>query len=287
VYAPVAATAAAARHAKIGLAKILDPPAAPGGKSRIDLVTERMFDDALALAALGISSAEGSVDIIAASKTYRLAKGEGVPTHGWVARSRQMAGGGHLVAAAGESAAAPREGYPGIYPDPLAQQMCVLAPPIARKEIWAALKLFLRDFLARDLSALPEACGFANEVLPVLHCACNAPRGAFRVLPSAADAPAASGAPGAPHALPVVLFGAAAWARATAALLRAYRDAKPGSDARRAVVHANRLSWLLGALAFLNATVAGDWGAAHERLDEYCIAFRAAYVADFLHAPAK
>ena len=76
------------------------------------------------------------------------------------------------------------------------------------------------------------------------------------------------------------------WARATASLLRAYRASPPGSDARRAVVHANRLSWLLGALAFLNSTVAGDWGAAHERLDAYCAAFRAAYLRDFLAAAA-
>ncbi len=263
-------------HAKIGLAKILDAPAA--GKSRIDLVTERMFDDVLALAAAGVRGASAEVHLIAAGATFALAA-DGAPSPGWVGRSRQMERGGtHLSAAAGESAAAPRAGFPGVYPDPLAQKMCVLAPPIARKEIWAALKHFLRDFLARDLSALPEECTFANEVLPVLHCACNAPRGAFRVLPAAPSDGAA--------APPPVVFGAVAWARATASLLRAYRDAPPDGDARRAVVHANRLSWLLGALAFLNATVAGDWGAAHERLDEYCAAFRAAYLTDFLQERA-
>lgn len=163
-----------------------------------------------------------------------------------------------------------------MYPDPLAQAMCVLAPPISRKEMWAALKTALREFFAHDLSALPEDCSFADDVLPLLHCACNAPRGAFRVT----DAKGAT-LGSEPSA---VVFGADAWARATASLLRAYRAAPPGSAARRAVVHANRLSWLLGALAFLNSTVAGDWGAAHERLDTYCAAFRAAYLRDFIGA---
>ena len=266
-------------HAKINLRKILEPPSSADGKSRIDLVTERMFDDALAIAAAGGGAASCEVDIIAAGRVYRLPN-DGTVLHSWVARSRQMDGGGAVAAAAGASAAAPREGYPGVYPDPLSQQMCVLAPPITRKEIFAALKRFLRDFLARDLCMLPEACGFAVDVLPVLHCACNG--GAFRVLPSKRDAQAHGGDG---DRIAFVFFGADAWARATAALLRAYRDSPCGSAARRAVVRANRLSWLLGALAFLNATVAGDWGAAHERLDEYCAAFRAAYVAEVMRTP--
>jgi hypothetical protein len=265
-------------HAKIGLAKILHAPGAHG-KSRIDLVTERMFDDVMALASARCTGAVGDVDIIAAGRTFRLSK-DGAPGAAWVQRSRQMEG-THVAAAAGASAVSPR-GYAAgrpqgsVYPDPLAQQMCVLAPPIARKEIWAALKAFLREFFARDLACMPDNCSFADEVLPLLHCACNAPRGAFRVADTKGamlgTEPAAA------------VFGPEAWARATASLLRAYRAAPPGSDARRAVVHANRLSWLLGALAFLNSTVAGDWGAAHERLDAYCVAFRAAYLRDFIGA---
>ncbi len=269
-------------HAKIGLAKILD--AGAGGKSRIDLVTERMFDDAAWLASAGIRGAAGRVHVIAANKTYTLAQDDGGgAASDWVDRSRQMEpGGGHLSAAAGVSNAAPRQGYPGVYPDPLAQQMCVLAPPIARREIMAALKRFLRDFLAHDLAHMPDACNlFSLEVLPVLHAACNAPRGAFRVAPAATEEPPIGMADCDERDRSAIVFGASAWARATISLMRAYAAALPRSDARRSVVHANRLSWLLGTLAFLNASVADDWGAAHQRMDAYFAAFRAEYLATF------
>jgi hypothetical protein len=48
---------------------------------------------------------------------------------------------------------------------------------------------------------------------------------------------------------------------------------------RKAVVSANRLSWLLGALAWVNVAARDDWGAAHERMDEYYSAFRRNYLA--------
>lgn len=93
-------------HAKIGLAKILAPA---NGKCRIDLVTERMFDDVIAMAAA--RRTVGDVDIIAAGRTFRLTK-DGSPSVAWVQRSRQMEG-THMAAAAGASMAAPRPGYPG------------------------------------------------------------------------------------------------------------------------------------------------------------------------------
>lgn len=260
-------------HAKIGLSKILyKTVGADDGKSRIDLVTERMFDDAVALAAAGLVGASGDLDVVAAGATWRLPRGDSrvaglglAPTHGWVPASRQMGA----------------DGAGGIYPDPLAQNMCVLAPPIARKELWNALRIMLREFLARDLAALPAESGsFSTDVLPLLHCACNAPGGAYRVLP---EAPVERG----DMPPPAAVFGAAAWAHATAGLLNAYRAAPPGSEARRAAVHANRLSWLLGALAFLNATVSDDWGVAHERLDAYSAAFRAEYLSQFLGQTAQ
>ena len=265
-------------HAKIGLAKILHAPA--HGKSRIDLVTERMFDDIMALSAARCTGALGDVELIAAGRTFRLSKDGGSNAFvAWVRRSRQLEG-THVEAAAGTTASPRRYavGRPqgSVYPDPLAQQMCVLAPPISRKEIWAALKANLREFFTRDLASLPERCSFADEVLPLLHCACNAPRGAFRVADAKGTTHGSEPA--------AAVFGPEAWARATISLLIAYRAAPPGSDARRAVVHANRLSWLLGALAFLNSTVAGDWGAAHEHLDIYRVAFRTAYLRDFLSA---
>lgn len=262
-------------HAKIGLAKILD--VAANGKSRIDLVTERMFDDAAWLLSKGTRSALAPVHVISSGKLRSLAQddGEGFTSH-WVEASRllpRIEGGGSITQAAAapnSSAAAPREGYPGVYPDPTAQQMCVLAPPIARRELMHALKRLLRDFLARDLSILPESY-FTQEALPILHVACNSPRGVFRVVPSAQEAP-----PGDDDA---IVFGAHAWAESTMALLKTYIAAPAGSDIRRAVVSANRLAWLLGALAWLNVCARDDWGAAHERMDQYFTAFRAAYLA--------
>ena len=112
-------------HAKIGLAKILHAPA--HGKSRIDLVTERMFDDVVALAGARCSGAAGDVDVIAAGRTFRMAK-DGTSGAAWVRQSRQLEG-THVAAAAGASTASPR-GYAAgrplgsVYPDPLAQQMC-------------------------------------------------------------------------------------------------------------------------------------------------------------------
>jgi hypothetical protein len=264
-------------HAKIGLSKILNTAAGSdkSAKSRIDLVTERMFDDALALAQAGFQGACSHLDVAAAGRTYRSQLGDSreggmgmAPTHGWVTRSRQMEGGLRGVAGATIRAG-------GVYPDPLAQNMCVLAPPIARKELWIALKQMLREFLANDLASLPSQAGrFATTVLPLLHCAVNAPKGAFRTLP---ESPPGGSPPAA------AVFGPGEWGRATAGLLNAYRAAPVGSDARRSVVHANRLSWLLGSLAFLNATVGDDWGSAHERLDAYCAAFRSAYLEAFLN----
>jgi len=260
-------------HAKIGLAKILDPVGSVGGKSRIDLVTERLFDDAARLA--GMPSATGRVQLIAANKTYTLPQDEGSGARSaWVERSRQIQ---RVSGVSPMLAPAPREGFQeAMYPDPLAQAMCVLAPPIARKEVMAALKRFLRDYLAHDLALLPDHCSlFADEVLPVLHTACNASRGAFRVAPDATCLlPACSDE----RDRGAIVFGATAWSRATVTLMLGYARTAAGSDARRAVVHANRLSWLLGTLAYLNASVSDDWGAAHERLDDYCAAFREAYL---------
>ena len=266
-------------HAKIGLAKILKPSTA-SGKCRIDLVTERIFEDAAWLGAQGITSAAARVYVIASGKTHQLVQddgGGGGYTCHWVEASRllpriHVSGGGsvtHAAAAPNSSAAAPREGYPGVYPDPNAQQMCVLAPPASRRELMAALRGFLRDFLHVHLAHMPD-CYFTQEALPVLHAACNAPRGVFRVVPSPGEGPTGDDA---------IVFGADAWAASTCALMRVYADVPAGSDMRKAVVSANRLSWLLGALAWVNVAARDDWGAAHERMDEYYAAFRRHYLA--------
>ena len=264
-------------HAKIGLAKILKPSTA-NGKCRIDLVTERLFEDAMWLSAQGITSAAARVYVIASGKTHELAQDDegGSYLCRWVESSRllpriHVSGGGsvtHAAAAPNSSAAAPREGYPGVYPDPNAQQMCVLAPPASRRELMAALRQFLREFLHVHLAHMPD-CYFTQAALPVLHAACNAPRGVFRVVPSPQEGPSGDD--------PIV-FGADAWAASTAALMRVYAESAAGSDTRRAVVSANRLSWLLGALAWVNVAARDDWGAAHERMEEYYAAFRRAFL---------
>jgi hypothetical protein len=76
-------------------------------------------------------------------------------------------------------------------------------------------------------------------------------------------------------------FPAEQWAQATFELLAAYGRAEDDAG-RTAAVHANRLAWLLGALACLHRAAGPgmDWAGMHAVVEtEYEPAFRAAYMA--------
>ena len=92
----------------------------------------------------------------------------------------------------------------------------------------------------------------------------------------------------------LLVFGCEEWSRYTMELLRVFRDAthsSPSDDKQRAAdgsrrqaaVTANRVVWLLGTLAFLNQHSNGSWGAMHEAMHAtYAPAFRRRFLLDIV-----
>lgn len=109
--------------------------------------------------------------------------------------------------------------------------MKVLSPGPARREILRALEHLYRVY--NGASHATSSPVFSQDVMPLAaRLADDVGRGMYLDVTHA-------------------MFSPTQWAQATFELLHAYKAAD-GDEARTAVVHGNRLVWLLGALAFMH-----------------------------------
>lgn len=230
-------------HAKITLSKLLaiDPKT---DRTRLDFVTEKLFDDALLFASLGIG-ADHSLHPCVTNGTGGLSK-------------RQQ-------------------------PDPRQQSMRVLAPPATRKELVVASKDYYQRLLTNHLTQgaadLPLESSLVQELLPALHSRAWKPRNGregYSLFVSKAQQSWTE-----EEREHHFVFGAQEWARHLMELLRIYQRSTNDRQ-RQAVLEANRLVWLVGATAFLNDCAPGSWGDMLDLMHkEYAPTFRAAYLREF------
>ncbi|ELR21567.1 uncharacterized protein ACA1_227370 [Acanthamoeba castellanii str. Neff] len=192
-------------HAKITLSKLLaiDPKT---DRTRLDFVTEKLFDDALLFASLGIG-ADHSLHPCVTNGTGGLSK-------------RQQ-------------------------PDPRQQSMRVLAPPATRKELVVASKDYYQRLLTNHLTQgaadLPLESSLVQELLPALHSRAWKPRNGregYSLFVSKAQQSWTE-----EEREHHFVFGAQEWARHLMELLRIYQRSTNDRQ-RQAVLEANRLVWL-------------------------------------------
>jgi hypothetical protein len=238
-------------HAKINLNKLLQLD--DRGNARIDLVTERLFDEAV------LHSAIRSV------KTTN-------PVHGIT----------------GGLTRTPN-------PDPNQQSLNVLCPVATKRELLEMIQAYYTVLLAAQSdNSLPIDSLVVSELVPLLHrfFSTSLTSDSWKLIRSS---------PPTIEDSRVLVFGPEDWAKHTMELINIYsKDFKPpnsgntsptpestsaGARRRHAIVCANRVVWLVGALAFLNDLAQSDcnWGDMHELVhSKYGPVFRRTYLMDVL-----
>lgn len=229
-------------HAKITLNKLLqmdDKHAA-----RIDLVSEKVFNDALLFA---------GIDGFTAVEPMHLRTGGLTKT---------------------------------LNPDPNNQSMKVLCPTATKKEMMAMIKAYYIVLLNHQSDgSLPIDSIIVQEFIPLLHSQIAKVPGEKGWNTIVSRKPSVEQSP-------LIVFGAEEWARYTMEALKVYSNIPVGrtdpekvkeTKQRFACMSANRLIWLVGALAFLNDHGDGLWGQMHQKMhDTYAPAFRLRYLIDIV-----
>ena len=257
-------------HAKINLDKLLQLDAS--NNARLDLVTDKIFTDALLFADLGLHTTVGRVHL----RTGGLTK---TPNPDPNQQSVKVL---CPVATKKEMLRAVKHYYLQL----LAAQADGSLP------IDSILVQELIPQLHAKLAKLPGDKGW-NHVVTALPAA-SAAEGT-----GSGSAAVASGSGGAVKrrsvsAEQLLVFGCEEWARYTMELLKVFRDATRSaasddkqrakdSSRRQAAVTANRVVWLLGTLAFLNQHSNQSWGDMHQAMHaHYAPAFRRRFLEDII-----
>ena len=249
-------------HAKINLNKLLQLDA--NNSARLDLVTEKVFTDAILFSSLGLHSTPGAVHL----RTGGLTK---TPN-----------------------------------PDPNQQSMKVLCPVATKKEILLMIKSYYVILLGQQADgSLPIDSSIVQELIPLLHsklAKLPGEKGWNHVVnqrkpPTPLTTPSSHAHPSPPPPPSgkdkSLVFGPDEWAKYTMEVVKIFLSAYQavGSDAdrvrqakvRAACVGANRIVWLLGALAFLNEHSTGSWGVMHESMHRvYAPVFRKRFLVDIM-----
>ena len=265
-------------HAKINLDKLLQLDAA--NNARLDLVTDRIFSDALLFAHLELHSTVGRVHLRTGGLTKTLnpdPNQQSVKVLCPVATKKEML-----------------RAVKAYYLQLLAAQADGSLP------IDSSIVQELIPQLHSKLAKLPGDKGW-NHVVTVLP-AGSALRsfGSSNSMSRSSSSSSLRGAGRGGHGKrgvdceQLLVFGCDEWSRYTMELLKVFRDATHTSGAagtalddqkrasrRQAAVTANRVVWLLGTLAFLNQHSNGSWGAMHQAMhDTYAPVFRRRFLID-------
>ena len=236
-------------HAKINLNKLLQLDGQ--NAARLDLVTEKLFTDAILFSSLGLHSTPGKVHL----RTGGLTK---TPN-----------------------------------PDPNQQSMKVLCPVATKKEILLMIKSYYVILLGQQADgSLPIDSLIVQELIPLLH-------SKLAKLPGEKGWNHVINRRGAGHGATggqdkYLVFGPEEWARYTMEVMRIFTGAWQGGGSgedgkarqgkvRAACIGANRIIWLLGALAFLNEVSKEGWGVMHQVMhSRYAPVFRRRYLVDIM-----
>ena len=265
-------------HAKINLDKLLQLDAA--NNARLDLVTDKIFTDALLFASLGLCSTVGRVHL----RTGGLTK---TPNPDPNQQSVKVL---CPIATKKEMLRAVKQYYLQL----LAAQADGSLP------IDSSIVQELIPQLHSKLAKLPGDKGW-NHVVTALPLSLPPPRstGQLAVGSTISRSSSNSSLRGRASHMKrsvsgeqLLVFGCDEWSRYTMELLKVYRDATHTSAAddkqrardssrRQAAVTANRVIWLLGTLAFLNQHSNGSWGDMHKAMHStYAPMFRRRFLTD-------